>query len=92
MNGPCTNESCYLGIILQGIILQRNYRQMTILWPFSYNSFVKLHCNNFWETQHDYVISKSVKNEVCYKGYCISIKTLTLCIRETPKPVLLQTV
>ena len=24
-------------------ILQRNYRKITILWSFSYNSFVKLH-------------------------------------------------
>ena len=31
-------ESCY-----KGTILQRNYRTMTILWSFSYNSFVKFH-------------------------------------------------
>ena len=40
------SESCY-----KGIILQRNYRKTTILWSFSYYSFVKF---------HDHVISKSV--------------------------------
>ena len=32
------SEPCY-----KGAILQRNYRKMTILWSFSYNSFVKVH-------------------------------------------------
>ena len=32
------SELCYRGTILQG-----NYRKMTILWSFSYNSFVKFH-------------------------------------------------
>ena len=36
------SESCY-----KGIILQRNYRKMTIKWPFSYNSFVKFHGKHF---------------------------------------------
>ena len=31
------SELCY-----KGILLQRNYRKMTISWSFSYNSFVKL--------------------------------------------------
>ena len=31
-------EMCY-----KRIILQRSYKKMTILWPFSYNSFVKFH-------------------------------------------------
>ena len=41
-------------------ILQRNYRKMTILWSFSYNSFVKFHCKKIGEPQNDRVISKSV--------------------------------
>ena len=32
------SELCY-----KGIILQNNYMKMTILWSFSYNSFVKFH-------------------------------------------------
>ena len=32
------SEPCY-----KGTILQRNYRKMTIIWSFSYNSFVKFH-------------------------------------------------
>ena len=49
------SESCY-----KGMILQRNYRKMTILWSFSYNPFVKFHGKIFWEPHHDHVISKSV--------------------------------
>ena len=30
------NGSCY-----EGTLIQRNYRQMTILWSFSFNPFVK---------------------------------------------------
>ena len=33
---------------------------MTILWSFSYNSFVKFHGTKIWEPQHDCVISKSM--------------------------------
>ena len=32
------SELCY-----KGTILQRNYRKMTMKWPFSYYFFVKLH-------------------------------------------------
>ena len=32
------SELCY-----KGIILRRNYKEMTIPWSFSYNSFVKFH-------------------------------------------------
>ena len=35
-------ELCY-----KGIILQKNYRKVTILRPFSYNSFEKFHGNKF---------------------------------------------
>ena len=44
----------------QETILHRNYRKMTTLWSFSYNSFVKFHDEKIWEPQHDCVISKSV--------------------------------
>ena len=37
MNGVIS-RSCY-----KGTILHRNDRKMTILWSFSYNSFVKFH-------------------------------------------------
>ena len=33
--------SCY-----KGTILQSNYRKMTILWPFFYNSLVKFYAKN----------------------------------------------
>ena len=35
------------------------YRKMTILWSFSYSSFVKFDGKK-WEPQHDYVVFKSV--------------------------------
>ena len=49
-------------------ILQSNYRQMTILWSFAYNSFVKSHGKNKWEPQHGRVLSKSVIMRLCCKG------------------------
>ena len=45
------SESCYKGTIL--------HRKMTVLWSFSYNSFVKFHGYKMWELQQDCVISKS---------------------------------
>ena len=49
------SESCY-----KGTITQRNYcRKMTILWLFSYNSFVKFHDKKVRE-QHEYILSKSM--------------------------------
>ena len=49
------HESCY-----KGIILQRNSKKMTILWSFSYNSFVKFCGKKIWEPQPGRVISKSM--------------------------------
>ena len=37
--GPCFK-------LFKGTILQKNYGKMTILWPFSHNSFVKFHGKN----------------------------------------------
>ena len=44
------SEPCY-----KGMILQRNYRKMTILWSFSYDPFVKFHGKNILRAtaQHD---------------------------------------
>ena len=41
----------------KGTIFQRNYRKITILWSFSYNSFVKFNGKIFLKPQHDHVIS-----------------------------------
>ena len=49
------SESCN-----KGIILQRNYRKITILWSLSFDSFVKFHGKKLWEPQHNCVISKSM--------------------------------
>ena len=40
-------------------ILQRNCRKKTILWSFSYSSFVKFHGKKMG-AKHDCVVSKSV--------------------------------
>ena len=34
-------------LFYNGAIIQRNYRKMTILWSFSYYSFVKFHSKKF---------------------------------------------
>ena len=39
------SETCY-----KGTILQKKYRKMTILWSFSYNSFVKLKCSSSYNS------------------------------------------
>ena len=44
----------------KGTILQRIYRKMTILWSFSYNSFVKSHGKKFVSHNNDRVISRSM--------------------------------
>ena len=57
------SESCY-----KEIILQRNYRKMTILWSFSYNSFVKFHGKIFSSHNVTVLYSNLWYNKVCYKG------------------------
>ena len=52
------SELCY-----KGTILQRNYRKMTILWSFSYHSFVKFCGKKSWEPQYSLCYK-----EICYKG------------------------
>ena len=49
------SELCY-----KGTNLHRNYRKMTMLWSFSYNSFVKFHGKKSWQPQHDSVMSKNI--------------------------------
>ena len=44
-------------VFYKGTILQKNYRKMTILWSFSYNSLVKFHGKIILEPQHDHAIS-----------------------------------
>ena len=41
------SELCYKGITL---LLQRNYKKITIPWPFFYNSFVNSMINNMGDT------------------------------------------
>ena len=48
--GRVTSELCYTLTILQ-----RNNPEMTILWSFSCNPFVKFHGKMFLEPQHDSV-------------------------------------
>ena len=58
----------------KGTILQRNYRKITILWSFSYNSFVKFHgkiLKNF--VRHNmtiYVVIRCVIRGLNYKHFC----------------------
>ena len=46
--GTVISEPCF-----KGTILQRNDREMTISWSFSYNSFVKFQGKKNWEQQND---------------------------------------
>ena len=68
--GQVINEVRY-----KGTILQRNYRKMTILWSFSYNSVVKFHVRKMEVTSHnttvffglfDLIIYVSVNNFSVY--------------------------
>ena len=66
------SESCF-----KGTILQRNFRKMTIKWPFSYNSFVKFHGKEIWEPQHDCFITICVIIRCVIKGcnvYCVFVQ------------------
>ena len=56
MLGPIGTD-CVVSHVIFGTISQRNYRKMTILWSFSYNSLVKFHGKKFLKPQHDHVIS-----------------------------------
>ena len=41
-------------------VVKRQFFKMTILWSFSYNSFVKFHGEKNCESQYDHVVSKAV--------------------------------
>ena len=57
-------ELCY-----NGTILQRNYREMTITWSFSNNSFVKFHGKIFFGSYIMTMIYPNLwYNKVYYKG------------------------
>ena len=53
--------------VLKEIILQWNYRKMTISGAFSYDSFVKLHGKKFGSCNITVLYPKPCSNEVCYK-------------------------
>ena len=57
--GCVISDLCYKGTILQKNC-RKMTRKMTILWSFSYQSFVKFHSKKNWEPQHDCGISKSM--------------------------------
>ena len=61
------------------IILQRNYKKMTILpWSFSYNSFVKFHGKKFGSQNMAVLYPIPCYIEVCYNGtvlYKVTIHT-----------------
>ena len=57
------SELCYIrALLLKGIIEKCHFMviTMTVLWSFSYNSFVKFHGKKIWEPQNDCVISPSL--------------------------------
>ena len=60
--GAYRNGSCY-----KGTILHRNYRKMTILWSFSYNSIVKFHGQKIGSLM-TVLYPNMCYNEVCCKG------------------------
>ena len=41
---------------------------MTIVWSFSYNSFVKFHGKKIWSHNMTVVYTNACFNDVCYKG------------------------
>ena len=91
------NEVCHKGITMysdhieecilcyKGTILQRNYRKMTIVWSFSYNSYVKFYGKNIGS--HDMTVlypNMFLYNEVCCKGivmYCYYIEECIFVIK-----------
>ena len=62
--GVHRNGLCYkINGVIKGQSLQIIYRKMTILWSFSYNSFVKFYSKANWEPPSDCVITNP-----CDKG------------------------
>ena len=64
---PIGMDSAISELCCKGTILQRNYRKMTIPWPFSYNSFVKFHVKKFGSHNMTMSYLNLFYNEVCYK-------------------------
>ena len=54
-------------------ILQKNYRKMTILWSFSYNSFEKFISKKIGSGYMTAFYPNPYYNEVCYKGIALYI-------------------
>ena len=60
------------GLCYKEIIIQRNYKKMTIIWSFSYNFFVKFQARNIWDPQYDCYIQISIITRCVIKGlYCL---------------------
>ena len=64
-NGLCykLSELCY-----KGTIIRRYNRKMTILWPFSYNSFLKFHWEKCFGSHSVTYIQSSVIMRCVIKG------------------------
>ena len=58
---------CVISESYNWTILQRNYRKMTNLWSFSYNSFVKLYGKKIGSHNMTPLHPDLCYNEVCYK-------------------------
>ena len=55
-------------LFIKGTILQRNYRKITILWSFSYNSLVKFHDGKKSGSHNMTMLYPNLCSEVYYKG------------------------
>ena len=69
--GHVVLEMCY-----KGSILQKNFREMTITWSFSYNSFVQLHSLKKWRTRMTVLNTNLCYNEMCYKSTALYLVVL----------------
>ena len=54
-------------------ILQRNYKKMTILWPFFYNSLVKVHGKKIGSHSMIMLYPNLWYIEMCYEGTALYV-------------------
>ena len=66
----------------EGVVLQRSYRKITILWPFSHSSFLKFCGKKIWEP-HDHVILKNLRERSGSVVECLT-RAEGPCIRASP--------
>ena len=57
---------------------------MTILWSFSYNSFVKFHSKRFGSQNMTVLYPDQCYNKVCYKGTAVHCKETSVCFIWLP--------